>query len=87
MFDFNYWVKLYKENPERFNQERLALLREKARDNPRIMALINGWDMRLNRIKNPIARQAKLEALFIEQVQKFQDVLNGALIDETKDNG
>lgn len=81
-FDFDYWAKLYKKDPERFNRERLDLLRKAAEEkcpkkSERIMAMVNGWDMKLSRIKNPISRQAELEKLFAQQITKFIRCING----------
>ena len=75
-FDFDYWANLYKEDPEKFDEERLEVLKKAANGNDRIMAMVNGWDMRLSRVKNPQSRQALLERLFYEQFSKLNEALN-----------
>lgn len=83
-FNFDYWKELYEKDPEEFNKQRLAMLRQVAEQSGRsedeinqMMARINGQDMRLDRIKNPLARLAKLEENFYNQFFQFNEVLKG----------
>ena len=81
-FDFDYWKDLYQSDPVEFDRQRMACLEQMARsiqpDERRVhqlMARINGQDMRLNRIKNPISRQVALEKMLYTQLSAFATAL------------
>jgi len=97
---FEYWVELYKNNPDAFDEKRLEVLGELVTerfpdDNEkqnRMLALINRQDMELHHIKNPIERLNQVQVKFWEQVlafqkanQEFLDIANGTHV-EPADN-
>jgi len=87
-FDFDYWKKLFETDEDEFNKQRLIVIEAEAvrlgcnTDSVnRILAVINGNDMVLSRVKNPVSRQAILEAQFTEQVTTFVNGLNKFVFD------
>ena len=80
---FDYWKDLYENDPEEFDKQRKEIIEvyleyEYPNEPEKIkrgLALINGVDMRVQHLKHPLARLAKVEELFHEQFAKFNETL------------
>ena len=80
---FDELVELSQKDPEEFERWRNEALRrcveetypDDKDEQQRALAWINGINMRLDRIKDPIARMAKMEGILMHQFYKLNDAL------------
>lgn len=85
VYNFDEWKDLYKQDPEGFNtlknayikQEIIKLCRGDPEAEKRCFNLLNGQNMQLDRLKNPLSRMAKMEQLLYESLFKLNDALHG----------
>lgn len=78
-FNFEYWSKLFKDNPEEFNRQRDALIESEVTrlcDNEdkrkQVIAKVYNVNIRLDRIRNPTERFNRLQVMFWQQFGEFQ---------------
>jgi Protein of unknown function (DUF3135) len=84
-FNFDTWVNLYRLDPVEFETQRNLLLEEAIKEYAvidsekanQILAHINGINLRLSRIKNPIERYNQMIVIFWKQFEVFQESLKG----------
>lgn len=82
-YDFDYWLELYKKDPEEFCRQRDEIIKEelcKFLENDqekiaRLFAKIYNINTRLDRIHNPIERFNQLQVIFWKQFVEFHEAL------------
>jgi len=82
-FDFDVMMNLYKENPEKFEEEKIKLLDDaitEMSDDPevrqRLEAMLFSQEQGLSKFKDPVARFNEVQTRFYKQSGKFRAAIN-----------